>query len=163
MTTLSTRKALNMTFVPSLASMAVALIFCTWQTRSEAAVYKCEVGGKTAYQATPCPTGPSTTIATPAPVPAPADQTPGKAASRQSEAPCQGDALSLNFQTTPLPMVLQVIADFAGRRAQIDPGVTGNPPIQYRCTPWRTVLQDIAQRQHLDIRIEDKLIFVRPR
>lgn len=141
-------------------SLAIAIALVFLPLPGEAAVYKCEVVGKTAYQATPCHDG--HTRAIPAPTPAP--QSTSKAGGPSAGNPtCQGEELSLHFQTTPLPMVLQVIADFSGRRAQIDPSVTGNPPIQYVCTPWRAVLKDIAQRHQLDIRIENQQIFVRRR
>lgn len=153
------------------ANTAMALALLAWHPASSAAVYKCEANGKTAYQAEPCQGGQPVTIrAAPSSVPAnPA--TPAKGPDRSAEKPstgtakkqCTGEELSLSFQTAPLSMVLQVIADFSGRRAEIDPSVTGNPPIQYVCTPWRTVLQDIAQQQKLDIRIEDKRILVRKR
>lgn len=130
---------------------------------SEASVFKCEVGGKTAYQATPCPGGRALTIQAPAPNATTTPSGPKAVTASPANPTCQGDELSLNFQTTPLPIVLQVIADFSGRRAQIDPDVTGTPPIQYPCTAWRAALQDIAKRHQLDIRIEDKFIFVRSR
>jgi hypothetical protein len=60
-------------------------------------------------------------------------------------------------------MVLQVIADFSGRRARIDPSVSGSVPVNYACTPWRQVLMDMAQRHQLDIRVEDPWIVVRKR
>jgi type II secretory pathway component HofQ len=144
---------------------AAALALLLMPLHSEAAVFKCDVGGKTTYQATPCPEGRALDLHTPAPSAPSTPSTPKAAAAAASadNPTCQGEELSLNFQTTPLPMVLQVIAEFSGRRAQVDPSVTGTPPIHYRCTPWRTTLQDIAQRHQLDIRIEDKLIFVRKR
>ena len=110
------------------------------------------------YQATPCQGGQVLALPAPAPAAAPTQKV---GAGSSGNPTCQGEELSLSFQTTPLPMVLQVIADFSGRRAQIDPAVTGNPPIHYRCTPWRTALQDIARRHQLDIRIEEKFIHVR--
>ena len=38
---------------------------------------------------------------------------------------------------------------------------TGNPPIHYTCTPWQVALQDIAQRQQLDILKEDNVILIK--
>ena len=141
-------------------AMAVVLVLLWLPLPSEASVYKCDAGGKTTYQATPCQGGQALALPAQAPATAPS---PKAVAGSAGKPVCQGEELSLNFQTTPLPMVLQVIADFSGRRAQIDPAVTGTPPIQYRCTPWRTALQDIAQRHGLEIRIEDQLIHVRKR
>lgn len=146
---------------------AMVLMLLAWQPACEAAVYRCEMGGKTAYQSEPCSGGRSLPVrakastATPtesASTPAAATQAPDKEKVR-----CQGEELNLNFRNTPLPMVLQVIADFSGRKAQVDPAVTGNQAIQYPCTPWRTILQDIAQRHQLSIQVSDRMIVVQKR
>lgn len=150
-----------MTRCAHAAQAAMALALLAWQPACEAAVYRCEVGGKTAYQSEPCPGGRELPVSAKASAATPTE--PGATGTGTEKQLCQGEELSLNFRSTPLPMVLQVIADFSSRKAQVDPAINGNPPIQYACTPWRAVLQDIAQRHHLSIQVSDRLIVVQKR
>lgn len=159
-----------MTLTTTLSAAALAISLFAWHTPSEAAVYKCEVNGKTAYQAEPCAGGREVPLQTRAPTP---PQTSGssiapstkglKSNDYPAKKDCSGDSLSLDFRNVALPTVLEVIANFSGRHAQTDPSVTGSAPVQYACTPWRVVLQDLAQRHQLDIRVEEKWIYVRKR
>jgi hypothetical protein len=135
---------------------------------AHATVFRCDVKGATTYQAQPC-AGESDGRVRTSPA-APTGTTTPKQAVRSNEnsAPqakqtCVGDELSLSFRNIALPVVLQVLADFSGRRANVDPAITETAPMNYGCTPWRQVLQDIAQRHRLNILVEEKWIVVRRR
>jgi hypothetical protein len=147
---------------------ATALGFFGWQSCVHATVFRCDINGTTTYQTQACAGGKEVDVRA----------TPGASSSKslpQSSAQsvpngapkttrtCVEDELSLDFRSIALPMALQVVADFSGRRANVDPSITASVPLNYSCTPWRKVLQDIAQRHQLDIRVEEKWIVVRRR
>lgn len=137
-----------------LVRIAILLGCLAGPSWANATVFRCDANGTTTYQAQPCVGGSSERVRT-----SPAAPT-GTTAPKPM---CVGDELSLSFRNVPLPVVLQVVADFSGRRANVDPSITESAPITFGCTPWRRVLQDIAQVHRLNILVEEKWIVVRRR
>lgn len=138
--------------------LALLFILLLCQKSSFAAVYKCEIdGGKIEYQSTPCANGRS--------IPNKATST-HKIASSSLAAPsegrqCVGKELKIHFTDMPLRATLQVLADFSGNKLSADSSVSGSGAFNYGCTPWEVVLQDIASRHNLTVRIENGTIFAR--
>jgi hypothetical protein len=130
-----------------------------------AAVYKCERGdGKVQYQALPCETGRTKSITTPAPVAptAPLGAT-ASAAAPSEKRPCVGKELQINFSSMPVKTTLHVLADFSGHKLVVDPSISEVGAFKYGCTPWDSVLQDIATRYNLVVKVEGGTIFVTKR
>lgn len=140
-----------------------------------AAIYKCEsAGGKVTYQAVACESGRelSITAAKPAPAPtsAPASapsSTAAKAAASATEPSeqkqCVGKEMRIHFTHMPLTATLQVVADFSGRQLVADASVRGAGAFHYDCVPWDAVLQDIAARHQLSIKLEKGRVLVTQR
>ena len=126
---------------------------------SFAAVYKCERDGKIEYQATPCANGReiSSRLEQPTSPASPASV----AASRGRQ--CVGKELRISFTDMPLKTTLQVLADFSGNKLVADPSVSGSGAFSYECVPWDTVLQDIASRHNLAVKVENGTIYARRR
>ena len=134
------------------------LIFTLFQQASFAAVYKCEKGGgKVEYQATPCMNARQSELQSP---PSPSLQT---ATSLEGKKQCVGKELSLAFANAPVGTILNVIADFSGKKLSIAPSVSGSGAFYYVCVPWDSVLTDIASKYKLSIKIENETIIVHPR
>lgn len=140
---------------------------------SFAAVYKCAGdGGRIAYQSTPCTPGQqgSTVAVEPnvrmsaEPKSAAASAAPAlPAATSQRGKTCVGKELRIHFANMPLVATLQVVADFSGNTLQADPSISGSGAFHYECIPWDTVLQDIASRHNVLIKVEGRTIVVQRR
>lgn len=123
------------------------------------AIYKCEQNGKVEYQATQCSKGNDITKKI-KPLPA---VTPVSEAMPSSTKKCQGKEMSLNFPDITIFTTLHVIADFSGNKLVADPFVGGSGAFYYQCTPWTVVLEDIANKYNLIIKVENGTIFARNR
>lgn len=141
--------------------LALLFILVLCQQSSFAAVYKCKSdSGKIEYQSTPCVNG--TTISSKV-------IEPNSVASSTSSAltntkrKCVGKELRINFTDMPLKATLQVLADFSGNKLAADPSVSGSGAFNYECIPWDSVLQDIASRHNLIVKIEGGVIHARGR
>jgi hypothetical protein len=136
------------------------LILVLWHPGSIAAVYKCERdGGKIEYQSTPCAEKGREIAIKAAEPPSPARG----ATSSSGGMECASKELRIAFADQSLKSVLAVVADFSGHRLVADPNITGSGAFKYDCVPWDTVLQDIAYRHKLAIRVEGGTIFARKR
>jgi hypothetical protein len=141
------------------------LLIVTCQQSAFAAIYKCErEGGKVEYQSSPCEKGREISITTTRPA------APNARASATSNTPasgekrtCVGKELRINFTNMPLKATLQVLADFSGNKLEADPSVSGGGAFNYECVPWDTVLQDIASRYHLVVKVANGTIFATKR
>lgn len=128
---------------------------------SFAAVYKCELnGGKTEYQSTPCANSRSTSEKVVVLETADPSSPPAASSARRQ---CVGKELRINFSDMPLKATLQVLADFSGNKLVADASISGSGAFSYECTPWGAVLQDIASRHNLIVKIENGTIFARKR
>lgn len=138
---------------------ALFLLLVLTQMDAFATVFKCEHDGKVGYQASPCTNGSNIShkVNQSSPPTSPASGLAHK------ERSCVGKELQINFRDMPLKTTLSVVADFSGNQLVVDPSVTGSAPFNYKCTDWDTVLQDIALRHGLVVKIENGTIFVRKR
>ncbi len=129
-----------------------------------ATVYKCEQDGKVAYQASPCTNGSdiSHKVSQPVPPVAAASATVASSPAHKGRS-CVGKELQISFRDMPIKMTLGVLADFAGHKLVVDPSVTGSAPFHYPCTDWDKVLQDIALRHNLVVKIENGTILANKR
>lgn len=145
------------------------LLFVLWalfQQGAFAAIYKCErAGGKIQYQAVACEGGRALAItaATPGPAPASAPISAPSSATAPSSAnatgpaaqkQCVGKEMQIHFTHMPVAATLQVVADFSGQQLVADASVRGAGAFHYDCVPWDAVLQDIAARHQLRIKVE---------
>jgi hypothetical protein len=114
--------------------------------------------------ALPCETGRTKSITTPAPVAptAPLGAT-ASAAAPSEKRPCVGKELQINFSSMPVKTTLHVLADFSGHKLVVDPSISEVGAFKYGCTPWDSVLQDIATRYNLVVKVEGGTIFVTKR
>lgn len=122
------------------------------QPAAYAAVYKCTVDGKVAFQATPCTSGQGSAL----------DIKPmssSNAATRQ----CQGKEIRIHFSDMPLQTTLKVLADYSGNRLELAPNIGGNGAFHYDCVPWDTVLKDIADKYRLQVTVGNGTIRAMPR
>ncbi len=133
------------------------LLLTLAHSASFATVYKCEQDGKVGYQASPCTHGGK--ILGKANQPPPAN--PSKGATASNERKCVGKELRINFRDVPLKTVLSLLADFSGYKLVADPAISGSAAFKYECVAWDTVLQDIAARHKLVVKIENGTIFAR--
>jgi Domain of unknown function (DUF4124) len=138
------------------------LVLC--HQSSQASVFKCvNAGGKVQYQSAPCDQGRQLAVKAMAPsVPTAAITTKS---SKPSAAPlsspnraCVGKEMRINFTSMPLRATLQVIADYAGHQLVMDPAISGDGAFNYECVPWDAVLQDIASRHKLAVKIQNGAI-----
>lgn len=137
-----------------MSRIALSLLLALLSQIACAQVYKCvQPNGKTAYQSTECEGGPAAT----------AGKLNQPASSAAAQNTCSNEKLSLNFNNIPLRSVLQVIADFSGHKLRDDPSLTNSAAFHYPSTPWCEVLQDIAARHNLNIRVENRNILVSKR
>lgn len=128
---------------------------------SIAAVYKCELtGGKIEYQSTPCANSHSTSGKVLGLNTAEPSSRPAASGARKQ---CVGKELRINFTDMPLKATLQVLADFSGNKLVVDASISGSGAFSYECIPWDAVLQDIASRHNLIVKLESGTIFARKR
>ncbi len=126
-----------------------------------ASVYKCvQAGGKIEYQAAPCTTGQELRVATP--MPSTPEIKPGPAKS-QAPNPCGGQGVQIKFERLPVVSLLGILADLSGNKLQADPSIVDSGAFDYHCIPWTAVLQNVALRYKLDVRVENGTIYARPR
>lgn len=71
---------------------------------------------------------------------------------------CVGKEVRINFASMSVRATLQVLADFSGNKLAADPSVGGVGAFNYECVPWDAVLQDIAARFNLVIKVESGTI-----
>lgn len=136
---------------------------------AQAAVYKCrQADGSTAYQGTPCAADAQTqaplkletgTAQTPAPKPGASAPQTGSALPKSK---CAEGELSIDFRDMPVAATLQVIADYSGNKLVFEQRVEGSGAFRYPCTPWREVLQDIANRHRLSAKVDAGRIVIAP-
>lgn len=137
-----------------MSRIALTLLLTLLSQIACAQVYKCvQANGKTAYQSTECEDLRDATSAK-------LNQPTTSAAAQNT---CSNEKLSLNFNDIPLRTILQVIADFSGHKVRDDPSLSGSSAFHYPSTPWCEVLQDIAKRHNLNIRVENRNILISKR
>lgn len=128
---------------------------------SHANVYKCEqADGKVAYQADPCTNGQEITSKVSRPSLA---NSVASVVSATDKRQCVGKEIRINFSNMPLRSTLQVLADYSGFKLVADPSVSGAAAFNYECVPWDAILQDVAARHELVVKIENGTIYARKR
>ena len=145
--------------------LLILLLLFVSQQNSFAAVYKCEhVGGKVEYQSSPCEKGREVTLKTAGSV-VPTGTTSATPNTKTSpeQKKCVGKEMRIDFTSMPLKATLQVIADYSGSKLVVDPLVSGAGAFRYDCVPWDTVLQDIASKHHLVVKVENGTIYATKR
>lgn len=76
---------------------------------------------------------------------------------------CVGKEIRISFTNMPLKATLQLLADFSGNKLSADSSVSGSGAFSYDCVPWDAVLQDIAARHKLVVKVEGGTIFAKAR
>jgi hypothetical protein len=132
------------------------------QESSFATVYKCEhEGGKVEYQSLPCGNGHEVKItASGATVPS---ATPVASATGEKKKCSSNQEMHINFAHMPVRELLRVLADVSGNKLTMDPSVSGAGAFNYECVTWEAVLQDVASRYGLDVKVENGTIFAKKR
>jgi hypothetical protein len=138
------------------------LLWALTQHSAFATVYKCEQDGKVAYQASPCTNGSDISRKVNQPAPSVAVTTTASNPTHKQRS-CVGKELTISFRDMPIRMTLAVLADFAGHKLIADPSITGSAAFHYPCTEWDVVLQDIAKRHNLVVKVENRTIFATKR
>lgn len=123
-----------------------------------AAVYKCaQSDGRIAYQASPCPDerGSSRLELREAPAKSsPSGAVRGKGMGDQKP-------INIDFSDMPLYTVLHMLADVSGNKLSYSPGFNISGKFVYNHQTWDVILEDIAKRYHLIVKVEDGTIHVR--
>lgn len=141
--------------------VVLLFILSMCQHSAFAAVYKCTLdSGKIEYQSSPCTNG--RVISAKVVEPQAAASYAGTTAPN-SRKQCVGKELRINFSDMPLKATLQVLADFSGNKLVADSSISRSSAFSYECTPWDAVLQDIASRHNLIVKVESGTIFARKR
>ncbi|MEN6586872.1 MAG: hypothetical protein ABFE02_12600 [Sulfuricella sp.] len=141
--------------------LALLFLLALFHQSSFGAVYKCDQGsGKVEYQATPCANGHDMSIK--AKLPASTGTSPSDTKLTGNKK-CIGKEIRISFTDMPIKSTLSVLADFSGNKLVVDPSVNGAGAFSYECIPWDTVLQDIASKHNLIVKIENGTIFARKR
>lgn len=143
--------------------LLLLLILC--HQDSFAAIYKCvHAGGKVEYQSTPCDRGHQATIKASGQASVGANTaTKPNANPQAAKRECREKEIRINFTAMPVATTLQVIADYAGYKLVADPAISGSGAFNYDCRPWNEVLQDVATKHGLAIKIESGTIFATKR
>ena len=128
---------------------------------SYAGVYKCmHVDGKIEYQAAPCITGKELPVKAPMPTSQEVSSRPVKS---NAQRPCGGKNIQLKFESLSVLSLLGILADYSGNKLQAEESIGARGAFDYQCMPIVAVLQDVALRYNLDIRIENGTIYARQR
>lgn len=80
--------------------------------------------------------------------------------SNPAMAACPDDALTFNFSNIKVIEAFAILADFAGLKPDIDHSLQQSEAMKFVCTPWRVVAQDLADRHHLIVKIENGVMHV---
>lgn len=122
-----------------------------------AQTYKCVHQGKTSYQATPCESAKDVQAST-----LRLDTGNPQVSGGVS---CDGPkaAMSINFDNMPLRSVLQLFADFTGKKLVADANIIGSAAFHYQKRPWCEILNDVARRHQLEVRSEGGTLYARRR
>jgi hypothetical protein len=78
----------------------------------------------------------------------------------QAASACPEGELQFNFSNLKVREAFAIFANFSGLRQQVDPSVTESEPMKFGCTPWRVAAQQLADRHHLAMRIENGILYV---
>lgn len=78
-------------------------------------------------------------------------------------ADCKGDELAFNFSNLPVKQAFAILADFAGLRAQIDQSIEQSEAMNFGCTNWRVVAENLARKHDLRLEIQNGVMYVRKR
>lgn len=141
------------------------LFVATFHQSALAAVYKCEyAGGKVEYRSLPCENGRQvSSISTNSVAPKSETSVSSSSVASREKRVCVGKEVRINFTSMPVKSTLQVLADFSGNKLAADPSISGAGAFNYECVPWETVLQDIASRHSLLVKVENGTIFATKR
>jgi type II secretory pathway component GspD/PulD (secretin) len=71
----------------------------------------------------------------------------------------ESESIRLNFEQVDLRVLLRVIADSAGRKLRLGPGVEGIVDAHY-AAPWAEVLKQVARRHGLQFELQGNEILV---
>ena len=111
-------------------------------------IYKCKKDGKTEYQAKPCANL----------------QLEASKLKLDSHKQSDKKKISVKFNSMPVLNVLQVIADASGNKLIYDSSIeriSKPQSLHYKDTPWDVLLDIVAKRNLLDIKVENQTIYVR--
>jgi len=133
----------------ALAFFALSIVSVS-STSFSTDIYKCVKNATVSYQATPCD---------------PANKGKGLVEldnNSDHTGEFTGNPVTLNFRSTPLRSVIQLLANVGGVRLQLDP--RANKLIQIRVVnqPWDKVLNDLTTQYNLKLSVEDGVGYITP-
>jgi hypothetical protein len=73
---------------------------------------------------------------------------------------CVGGELRFTFNKLDIKTAFSILADFSGNKLVIDPTISWAGPLNFGCTPWRTVAEDLARTHNLKLEIKNGTIYV---
>jgi hypothetical protein len=73
---------------------------------------------------------------------------------------CVGGELRFTFNKLDIKTALSILADFSGNKLVIDPSISWIGPLNFGCTPWRKVAEDLARTHNLKLEIKNGTIYV---
>jgi hypothetical protein len=73
---------------------------------------------------------------------------------------CVAGELRFTFNKLDIKTAFSILADFSGSKLVIDPSISWTGPLNFGCTPWRKVAEDLARTHNLTLEIKDGTMYV---
>ena len=73
---------------------------------------------------------------------------------------CAADAVRFTFDKLDIKAAFSILADFSGNRLVIDPSINWTGPLNFGCTSWRKVAEDLARTHNLKLEIKNGTMYV---
>lgn len=73
---------------------------------------------------------------------------------------CPDGTLTFNFEQLEVTKAFAIFADFAGLTPNIDQSIPDRGRIVFHCMPWQTAARDLAAKYRLNMRIENRTLYL---
>jgi len=73
---------------------------------------------------------------------------------------CPDGTITFNFDQVEVKMAFAIFADHAGLTPNIDPSIADKGRIVFRCMQWQTAARELAARYKLNMRVENRTLYV---
>ena len=77
-----------------------------------------------------------------------------------ANAQCVSEELKFTFKEIELKAAFGILADFSGNKLTIDQSIAWSGPMNFECTPWKKVAQDLANKHKLTLQIKNGTMYI---
>lgn len=77
-----------------------------------------------------------------------------------ANAQCVGEELKFTFKEIELKAAFAILADFSGNKLAIDQSIAWSGPMNFECTSWKRVAQDLANKHKLTLQITNGTMYL---